>query len=279
MAGVNLEGRATLVVEKERAQVVSTLKDMLELSRQSAEENAQAREEAGITESLAEPFISDTGGVVRPEMRTVDIAQPEAPVQEQIQQSEGTEQAPVTSIRPVARPTEPEEDRVLPLFVPDDVQQDTGFMASVETVSSNLGIPSEDLLRAMHFETGGTFSTSIKNPTGSATGLIQIIESTAKSLGTSTAELAKMTREEQMVYVEKYLTPYKGRMKDFGDIYMAIHLPVAIGKSNDYVIYDNQTLRTRAYKQNKGLDANKDGKVTKGEAVTRASRDTKPKDT
>jgi len=279
MAGINLEGRATLVVEKERAQVVSTLKDMLELSRQSAEENAKAREAAGITESLAEPFVRDTGDMVRPEMRPVEMTEPEAPVQEQIQQSEGTEQAPVTSIRPVARPTEPEEDRVLPLFVPDDVQQDTGFMESVETVSSNLGIPSEDLLRAMHFETGGTFSTSIKNPTGSATGLIQIIEPTAKSLGTSTAELAKMTREEQMVYVEKYLTPYKGRMKDFGDIYMAIHLPVAIGKSNDYVIYDNQTLRTRAYKQNKGLDANKDGKVTKGEAVTRASRDTKPKDT
>lgn len=279
MAGINLEGRATLVVEKERAQVVSTLKDMLELSRQSAEENAQAREEAGITESLAEPFVRDTGDMVRPEMRPVDMVQTEAPVQEQLQQPEGTAQAPVTSIRPVARPTEPEEDRVLPLFVPDDVQQDTGFMESVETVSSNLGIPSEDLLRAMHFETGGTFSTSIKNPTGSATGLIQFVEPTAKSLGTSTAELAKMTREEQMVYVEKYLTPYKGRMKDFGDIYMAIHLPVAIGKSNDYVIYDNQTLRTRAYKQNKGLDANKDGKVTKGEAVTRASRDTKPKDT
>ena len=279
MAGINLEGRANLVVEKERAQVVSTLKDMLELSRQSAAENAKDREAAGITESLAEPFISDTGGMVRPEMRPVEMTEPEAPVQEQIQQSEGTEQAPVTSIRPVARPIEPEEDRVLPLFVPDDVQQDTGFMASVETVSSNLGIPSEDLLRAMHFETGGTFSTSIKNPTGSATDLIQFVEPTAKSLGTSTAELAKMTREEQMVYVEKYLTPYKGRMKDFGDIYMAIHLPVAIGKSNDYVIYDNQTLRTRAYKQNKGLDANKDGKVTKGEAVTRASRDTKPKDT
>lgn len=169
----------------------------------------------------------------------------------------------------------PEEDRVLPLFVPEDVQQDTGFMSSVDRVSKNLGIPSDELLRAMHFETGGTFNPSIKNPTGSATGLIQFIESTAESLGTSTAELAKMTREEQMEYVEKYLTPYKGRMKDFGDIYMAIHLPVAVGKSDDYVIYDNKSLRTRAYKQNRGLDTNNDGKVTKGEAVARAGRDTK----
>jgi GH24 family phage-related lysozyme (muramidase) len=103
MAGINLEGRATLVVEKERAQVVSTLKDMLELSRQSAEENAKAREEAGITESLAEPFVRDTGDMVRPEMRPVDMVQTEAPVQEQKQQ-QPTEQAPteISAVEPEA---------------------------------------------------------------------------------------------------------------------------------------------------------------------------------
>ena len=206
----------------------------------------------------------EEGQVIRPEARPEGV--------EPIVEEQTTE---ISSLRPRARPTEPEEDRVLPLFVPEDVRQDKGFMSSVERVSGNLDISQEDLLRAMHFETGGTFSTSIKNPTGSATGLIQFIESTAKSLGTSTAALAKMSREEQMEYVEKYLSPYKGRMKDFGDIYMAIHLPVAVGKSDDYVIYDNESLRTKAYKQNRGLDTNNDGKVTKGEAVARAARDTK----
>ncbi len=81
-----------------------------------------------------------------------------------------------------------------------------------------------------------------------------------------------MTRAEQMVYVEKYLSRYSGRMKDFGDIYMAIHLPQAVGEDNDYVIYNNTDLRTKAYKANRELDANDDGKVTKGEAVTRAAR-------
>lgn len=187
---------------------------------------------------------------------------------------EALEETSIVSVpTPPLRPTSTDqEDRLLPLDIPEDVQQDTGFMSSVESVSGKLGIPSEDLLRAMAFETGGTFSPSVKNPTGSATGLIQFIESTAKSLGTSTAALAQMTREEQMVYVEKYLTPYKGRMKDFGDIYMAIHLPVAIGKSDDYVIYDNVSLRTKAYEQNRGLDLNNDGKVTRGEAVTRAMK-------
>ena len=75
---------------------------MLELSRQSAEENAKAREVSGITESLAEPFVRDTGDMVRPEMRPVEMTEPEAPVQEQIQQSEGTEQAPteISAVEP-----------------------------------------------------------------------------------------------------------------------------------------------------------------------------------
>lgn len=268
------KGRAQLVVERERAEVVSTLQDMYEISRRSAEEAGVARQDAGITESLQTPEQVQEGIQEAQQQQPVMVDTPEpeqaAPVEPMFDPADPRS----TSPRPVLRPTEPDEDRVLPLFVPDDVQQDTGFMSSVERVSGNLGIPSEELLRAMHFETGGTFSTSIKNPTGSATGLIQFIESTAESLGTSTAELAKMTREEQMEYVEKYLSPYKGRMKDFGDIYMAIHLPVAVGKSNDYVIYDNESLRTQAYKQNRGLDTNNDGKVTKGEAVARAARDT-----
>ena len=126
MAGINLEGRANLVVEKERAQVVSTLKDMLELSRQSAEENAKAREEAGITESLAEPFVRDTGDMVRPEMRPVDMVPSElsdiiadestVPLSEVdpaadiasdlqvIKQPDKDVAAPETSLRPQMRP-------------------------------------------------------------------------------------------------------------------------------------------------------------------------------
>jgi len=269
--------RAGLVIDNERAQVVKTLADMTELSRRSAEVAALDQQEAGITQSLTEPPS-------KPTLENGVSLRPQARPQVELTLGEGA------SLRPQARPqveptpvpeeTTPEvqEGRLLPTEIPEDVKSDTGFLASVASTSTKLGIPEGELLRAMHFETGGTFSTSIKNPTGSATGLIQFIESTAKGLGTSTAALAKMTREEQMVYVEKYLTPYKGRMKDFGDVYMAIHLPVAVGKDDDYVIYNNTNIRTQAYKQNKPLDLNKDGKVTRGEAIARAARDTKPKE-
>jgi predicted Fe-Mo cluster-binding NifX family protein len=76
--------------------------------------------------------------------------------------------------------------------------------------------------------------------------------------------LRNMTREEQMVYVEKHLAPFKGRLKNLGDVYMAIHWPKAVGKSDDYVMY---TDKTEYYDPNKKLDVNEDGVITRGEAL------------
>lgn len=155
--------------------------------------------------------------------------------------------------------------------VPEELLQDTKFIGAVEDTSRNIGINPDWLLRAMEFETAGTFSASIKAPTSSATGLIQFIEGTAKNLGTSTEELAGMSRVEQMAYVEKYLKPYANRIKNFGDLYMAIHWPKGVGKPNSYVMY---TEGSKAYDANKGLDVNGDGTVTRGEAIARAEGST-----
>jgi hypothetical protein len=129
----------------------------------------------------------------------------------------------------------------------------------VKKVSADLKIDPNWLLMAMFKETGGTFSPSIKNPTSSATGLIQFMESTAKSLGTSTAALRKMTFIQQMDYVYKYFLPFKGRLKSFFDVYLAIFYPAAIGKPDSW-IFPNWV-----YVANKGLDTNKSGKITLGE--------------
>ncbi len=148
----------------------------------------------------------------------------------------------------------------------DKVADDVPFLNEVGAVSNRLGVSPTDLLAAMSFETVGTFNPSIKNPNGSATGLIQFIESTARGLGTSTRELAGMSRVEQMAYVEQYLKPFKGRMKNLGDLYMAIHWPAGVGKSDDYVMYK---AGSREYNGNKNLDINGDGTVTRGETLTR----------
>ena len=146
------------------------------------------------------------------------------------------------------------------------VADDGAFLGAVETTSQNLGINSADLLTAISFETVGTFRPDIKNPGSTATGLIQFLESTAKGLGTSTSALAKMSRVEQMEYVEKYLRPFKGRMKNLGDVYMAIHWPGGVGKDDNYVMYREGS---NNYRLNKVLDVNGDGTVTRGESLQR----------
>ena len=160
--------------------------------------------------------------------------------------------------------------------VPEEVRIDAPFLNEVNRVAEGIpGIDSTDLLRIIGFETIGSFSPSEKSRTSSATGLIQFLEKTAKGLGTTTSELAAMSREEQMKFVEAYLKPYKNRIKNFGDLYMAIHYPRGIGKDDDYVLYRRGS---DAYSANKSLDVSGDGTVTRREAIARASSFGVPQD-
>jgi hypothetical protein len=120
------------------------------------------------------------------------------------------------------------------------------------------------LMACIAFESGETFSPSIKNMAGSgATGLIQFMPTTARGLGTSTADLAAMTAEEQLDYVRRYFKPYSLKIGSLSDMYMAILLPKYVGRSDDAILFTRGTI---AYRQNAGLDSNSDGTITKGEA-------------
>lgn len=147
------------------------------------------------------------------------------------------------------------------------VRDNREFMDASAKVAASIGVPHDHLLRAISFETGGTFNPKAKNPGSTATGLIQFLEATAKELGTSTAELAKMSATEQLPFVEKYLSRWlktKGvENPGFGDLYAAIHYPAAVGKDDGFVLYKRGT---EAYDVNSSLDSNGDGTVTKGEA-------------
>ena len=138
----------------------------------------------------------------------------------------------------------------------------------VRVMCARLGVEPDFMMAAMAFETGETFSPSVRNPVSSATGLIQFMASTAKALGTSVEALAGMTFAEQLVWVEKYFTPWKGRLVSLEDVYMAILWPAAVGKPLDYVLFAKaDSKRRRAYLANAGLDVNYDGKITKAEAA------------
>lgn len=139
------------------------------------------------------------------------------------------------------------------------------FKDRIWWIADTLKLDPDFLMSCIAFETGRTFSPSVKNMAGSgATGLIQFMPKTAVGLGTTTDKLAKMTAEDQLNFVYKYFRPYNGRLKTLADTYMAILYPKAVGQAEGYALF---TDGTTAYRQNAGLDKNKDGKVTKLEAA------------
>lgn len=143
------------------------------------------------------------------------------------------------------------------------------FRDRVRWICDQLDYPEPgDLMTCIAWETGRAFSASVTNMAGSgATGLIQFMPSTAAAMGTSTAALAAMSAEGQLNYVYRYFLPYKGRLRSLADLYMAILWPRAVGKPDDYILF--QGPGTIAYRQNAGLDTNKDGKITKAETVAK----------
>jgi len=139
------------------------------------------------------------------------------------------------------------------------------FRDSVLWIEKELGLKADFLMTCMAFETGLTFSPSIKNPGSSATGLIQFMEATAKALGTTTLALKQMSAVRQLSYVYKYFKGYEGNFAAWSleDVYMSILLPAMIGKPLD----EKMRWSNQAYMANKGLDADKNGVITKREAT------------
>jgi len=148
-------------------------------------------------------------------------------------------------------------------------------------VSGNLGISPGVLAGVIDYESGGTFDPAKLNEAGSgATGLIQFMPETARDLLHGAGEegfapskyrsdndvrtakaqnrFANMTAVEQMDWVEKYLSPYKGRLKTVDDVGLAVFYPKALGNP-DYNIaadYDRIGPNTgaRFRRQNPGIE-------------------------
>lgn len=142
------------------------------------------------------------------------------------------------------------------------------FLAKVKEISKRLNCDYRDLLGVMNSESG--INAQAKNPHGSATGLIQFIESTARSLGTTTAALRNMSPIQQLDYVEKCIANSK-KMAGFsasdklsaGELYALIFLPARAKREVLTQSGENY------YSANRGLDKNKDGKITKDELAQR----------
>lgn len=150
-----------------------------------------------------------------------------------------------------------------------DAKLGSGFCAKVEEVAKRINCDPKDLIGMMQSESG--INPQAQNANGGATGLIQFMPSTAQALGTTTSELYNMNAIEQLDYVEQFFimnTNNSGQRLTAGDLYTLCFLPAYI---NNEVLCSSSNDPNGYYSVNSGLDANKDGQITKtelGERVT-----------
>jgi hypothetical protein len=148
--------------------------------------------------------------------------------------------------------------------------EQAAFTAKVQSVAKFLGVQPNWLMQVMKSESG--INPAIENKAypfsnGYATGLIQFTPDTAIGLGTTVAQLKQMNRVQQMDWVAKYFSPYRGKLKSYFDVYLTTFFPVAISHSGDdnWVFETSKISRSSVARSNPAIDINKDGKITMGE--------------
>lgn len=128
----------------------------------------------------------------------------------------------------------------------------TEFAEKVNNICAELRIEANWLMFVMWFES--KLNPQAVNPISGATGLIQFMPSTARSLGTTTDVLKRMSNIQQLDYVLAYLRPYKGRMKRWIDVYLAVFYPKAMGNPNFVITSDIVAKQNKIFDLNKDLD-------------------------
>ena len=106
-----------------------------------------------------------------------------------------------------------------------------GVEEKLQEIADKHGFTVEELLNVIQKESN--FDTSAKNPTSSATGLIQFMPGTAEGLGTNIEEVSSMGAIDQLDLVDKYFTQ---NHKKGQHPYITIAYPAAANMGMDDII-------------------------------------------
>ncbi|MEM6765033.1 MAG: transglycosylase SLT domain-containing protein [Bacteroidota bacterium] len=151
------------------------------------------------------------------------------------------------------------------------IQDIVGFQMKVSEVARMLDIPAEWLMSIISAES--SFNPQAINRAGSgATGLIQFMPSTAADMNTTLSQIKQMDAMRQLDYVYHYLDKVRQRYGEYTsltDTYLAVLYPKARQNDLCYVLFSKPS---KKYTQNKGLDTNKDGRVTISDIDRRMQR-------
>ena len=152
------------------------------------------------------------------------------------------------------------------------IGSDKTFLTAIRQLAAKRGINEAQLLGLIASES--SFDPTAVNKDTGATGLIQFMPEVAEALSTSQEEILKMTRAEQVALMDQYFemnnlpdNPTAGQLKT------NVLMPSYTNQDDNFELMtrhkqftDGEAGNPNTYKVNQGLDYNKDGFVTVGEA-------------
>ena len=144
----------------------------------------------------------------------------------------------------------------------------SAFVDRVKQIGNKVGLDPKLILATMYFES--KMDPDAVNKLSQATGLIQFMPFTAKSLNTDVGTLRNMPAIQQLDYVEKFYDlnrRFISKIQSPEEAYFLVFYPGAIGKPDDFVL-GSEVSQNRAnliQRQNAPFDSNGDNQITKGE--------------
>lgn len=151
------------------------------------------------------------------------------------------------------------------IFCRPPVKISPEFKRKVIEICKGVGVNPSHLMACMHSESG--IKPQQKNEQNGqllAVGLIQFTNQSG--VGIDLKALFNMTALQQLDYVGKYFARpgIRGQATTVEQVYTAMAWPAALKEADDF-IFIRKDAQPTLYQQNVGLDANKDGKITKHE--------------
>ena len=163
-----------------------------------------------------------------------------------------------------------------------------GFFDRLRQVAAKLStsdseVQALDMMRVMMSESGCRANAHNNGPPGApyekqyhASGLIQFMPATLPGVGWRNGHEAfrLLTAEQQLVYVERFYSPYKGHLHSVGRLYTATFLPAFVKQAGDpsFVLTGKNGPLAWAFGPNAVFDTNGDLTITVGELESAVMR-------
>lgn len=137
------------------------------------------------------------------------------------------------------------------------------FVIKLQGIADFLRTDINWLMSVMYAES--KLNSKAINPISNAVGLIQFMPATLNKMGYTTEQVKNMSALDQLDLVKQYFQPFKGRLKSYFDVYLAVFFPAAIGKPDNWIFQAKNLSASIIARQNKIIDWNSDDKITVAE--------------